>query len=148
MFNKIRLSYLDDLENDPEVAQALEGLNKVILGPKSSDRQLIDAVRPLYNKEVTVFYGDPSDPRTRYEDSGILLDPTADYPEGLIKYGMEWDISGLSPTAIITKTREPNHVEYLENLNTVAYTKDWIVEIDYSKGIIYLGPESGSSDHV
>ena len=148
-FNKIRLAYLDDLEEDPEVQEAIKPSNKVILGEHATDANLVDAIRPLYNREVTVFYGDPSTLRaTRYEDSGILLDPKAGYPEGVIKYGMPWSMEGLNPTALVTKIKEPNHVEYLENLSSVRHGSDWVVVIDYSKGIIYMGPKKGLSDHV
>jgi len=148
-FKNLRLAYLEDMINDPEIQEAIKSSNKVTLDKQATDAELVDALRPLYNKEVTVFYGDPSTLRaTRYEDDGILLDPKAGYPEGVIKYGMPWSMEGLNPTALVTKIKEPNHVEYLENLSSVRHGSDWVVVISYKNNTIYMGPQKEVSDYV
>lgn len=143
IFKPIRLSYLDDLENDPEVMNAI--MNQNILVPAGSPTSdFVAAIAPLYGSMARLIYFYPSvQQMSPYKEGGILIDP-----EEVNKDLSKWTMPGTTglkdpvPLASVLFSRPNNSLAYATNLNEIS--KDFFMLVNASKGLII----TGSKDNI
>ena len=138
MFNNIRLSYLDELENDPEVMGSISEPINVLNRSINTTDEFYNAMIPLFGKSIKkiTYRMHSSEP---WQKEGILLDPKEVHakPDYWKRDGIRSDLENAPMNGVLLINKPGNY--RLQDRFSDDIGGGYQVAFDYNNNLIICG---------